>query len=183
MAPGYLWRVPASVYTQSLCDERGQLMTTTGHPHGVLLVGSVPLGSAEEVFRTASTVLGERLRRIPDGETGERTNWIYWQLGMFASHPAFEMVISKSDDAYQAIPRVRRRPGASGQAITFDRLGYADAAKASYAVFKRLKQEGAIPAGVRFQVSLPTPLAPVNAFIALEDQAAVEEPYEAALLA
>ena len=45
-------------------------------PVGVHLVGSVPLDSAEEVFRRASAALGDRLRRIPDGETGPRSDWI-----------------------------------------------------------------------------------------------------------
>jgi len=43
---------------------------TLSQPRGVHLVGSIPLASAEEVFRTGSSILGERLRRIPDGETG-----------------------------------------------------------------------------------------------------------------
>jgi hypothetical protein len=36
-------------------------------PRGVHLVGSVPLGDAEDVFRAATAILGGRLRRIPDG--------------------------------------------------------------------------------------------------------------------
>ena len=51
-----------------------------GQPRGVHLVGSVPLSTAEEVFRTASSILGGRLRRIPDGETGVRSNWIGRQI-------------------------------------------------------------------------------------------------------
>lgn len=39
---------------------------------GAHLVGSVPLESAAAVFRAAGEVLPEYLRRIPDGETGER---------------------------------------------------------------------------------------------------------------
>ena len=54
---------------------------------------------------------------------------------------------------------------------------------ASYDTFARLKREGAIPAGCRFLVSLPTPLAPVSAFVALEDQAELEPVYEAAMQA
>jgi hypothetical protein len=38
-------------------------------PLGVHLVGSVPLASAEDVFRTLGGALGDRLRRLPDGET------------------------------------------------------------------------------------------------------------------
>jgi hypothetical protein len=43
--------------------------STQRQPRGVHLVGSVPLGDAEAVFRTANAILGGRLRRIPDGET------------------------------------------------------------------------------------------------------------------
>ena len=39
-------------------------------PRKVHLVGSIALDSVEEVFRTAGTVLGHRLRRVPDGEPG-----------------------------------------------------------------------------------------------------------------
>jgi hypothetical protein len=47
------------------------------HPE-VLLVGSVALQSAEDVFRTVSATLGDRVRRIPDGETGPRSLWVFW---------------------------------------------------------------------------------------------------------
>ncbi len=157
-------------------------MTTAGQPRGALLVGSIPLGSAEEVFRTASAILGKWLRRIPDGETGERLGWIGWQLSILASLPQFETE-PPSPNTYPPLPRVKLRSQAASDEITFGQLGYADAAKASYADFSRLKQTGVIPAGCRFQVSLPTPLAPINVFVAPQDKAVVEPPYEARLLA
>ena len=43
---------------------------------GVLLVGSVPLRSAEEVFQVMATELGDRITQLPDGETGPRSDWI-----------------------------------------------------------------------------------------------------------
>ena len=155
--------------------------TTIEHPHGVHLVGSVPLASAEEVFRTASAILGERLRRIPDGETGARTNWIGWQVAFLANNPYLEMV-PPDPNAYAPLPHFKLRASPSAREIVFDQLGYADAAKASYTVFSQFKQAGTIPAQCRFQVSLPTPLAPVAAFIALEDQAIVGPAYEAGML-
>lgn len=153
-----------------------------GQPRGVHLVGSVPLDSAEDVFRTASTILGGRLRRIPDGETGERTNWVGWQMQVFASHPFFE-VVPQDVQAYTSRPAIKLRSPAPAGELVFGNLGYADAALASYAVFARLKQESVIPASCRFQVSLPTPLAPVVAFVGLEHLAEVEPAYEAAMLA
>ena len=48
-------------------------------PARVLLVGSIPLESAEEVFRAVALGLGELIAAIPDGETGVRKNWTGWQ--------------------------------------------------------------------------------------------------------
>ena len=56
----------------------------------VHLVGSVPLRDAREVFKTVASVLGPRLKRIPDGETGERSDWITWLEPAFAKNPALE---------------------------------------------------------------------------------------------
>ncbi len=151
-------------------------------PRGVHLVGSVPLKDSEEVFRVASATLGERLRRIPDGETGIRHNWVSWQVEVFAGHPLFEQT-PPDPNAYVPRSFFKLRAATPASGVTFDRLGYADVAKASYATFAQLKQAGVIPASTRFQVSLPTPLAPVNAFVAPQDQAIVEPAYEAAMLA
>ena len=54
------------------------------------LVGSVPLNSSEEVFCSICDSLEGHLKRIPDGETGERTNWILFQRQMLSQHPAME---------------------------------------------------------------------------------------------
>lgn len=144
-------------------------------------MGSVPLENAEQVFRTTSSILGERVRRIPDGETGTRTNWIGWQAGVLAQHPAFE-IVPPEDPKYAALPVFRLRDRSQPGDVHFSDLGYAVAAIESYSLFARLKGEGTIPADTRFQVSLPTPVATVAAFITTEDQAAVEPAYEAQML-
>ena len=45
----------------------------------VLILGSVPLSAPEEVFANIANSLGNRVRRMPDGETGacthERSTW------------------------------------------------------------------------------------------------------------
>ncbi len=125
-------------------------------PRNVHLVGSVPLASAREVFETVSAALGPRLLRIPDGETGERSDWITWLEPVFADNPALE----KSDEVFRvhatgtARTRYRLRPGASAKDVEFDNLFYADIAIASYRDFATLKQQGKIPAHCRFQVDL-----------------------------
>lgn len=123
---------------------------------GVHLVGSVPLADAGAVFTAAGVALGERLRRIPDGETGERSDWITWLEPAFADNPALE----KSDELFRihatgtARIRYRLKPGKRAEDVSFGNLFYADIAKVSFAEFARAKREGRIPAGCRFQIDL-----------------------------
>ena len=159
-------------------------MTTVGQSlaHGVHLVGSVPLASPEAVFRTVAAEIGDRLRRIPDGETGPRSDWIVWQLPVFTTQQQFE-VVPPGLNSWRPLPRVRLAEGARADSVTFGALGYADAAIASYRVFARLKRDGLVPVACRFQVCLPTPLAPISAFVVAEHQGLLEPVYEARLLA
>jgi hypothetical protein len=147
-----------------------------------MLVGSVPLNDTEETLSTVSSILGRHLRRIPDGETGPRKNWIRWQLPLLSSLPFFES-IPPQPGQYAEYPRVGLRSGIDLGSLSFGPLGYSEAAQASYAVFKKLKKAGVVPRKMRFQVSLPTPLAVVNRFVHPGSQAAVEPSYEKRMLA
>src|SRR6185437_9676888 len=108
----------------------------------------VPGSSAAEVFETVSAALGPYLKRVPDGETGERADWITWLEPVFANNAALE----RSDELFRlhatAPPRVRYRlkAGKTVQDVRFDNLFYADIAERSYQDFARLKREGKIPA-------------------------------------
>lgn len=156
-------------------------MNATAEQRRVLLLGSVPLANEEEVFRTTSEILGDRLRRVPDGETGMRSNWIGWQADVFARTPMLEL-LPDSGKNYGVRIRYRVRPDVEPSNVAFESLGYSDAAIASYHTFARLKAAGVIGAGIRLQVCLPTPLATVTAYTALESRSAVESAYEAKLL-
>jgi hypothetical protein len=133
-------------------------------PNGALLVGSVPLASAERVISVCAEELGEHLESIPDGETGDRSIWIVYQAyRVFHPHPGLETVQRPPpvDGIEQWAPTglhdlwdFRVRPGAD---LHFEDLRYASVAAESYAVFRRLRQDGVIRRGARFQVSLPTP--------------------------
>jgi SAM-dependent methyltransferase len=158
------------------------MSTTVESPaRGAHLVGSVPLASAETVFQTMAAAIGDRLRRIPDGETGPRSDWIVWQLPVFTSQPRLE-IVPPGPASWRPLPRVRLEDNARPDQVRFEALGYADAALASYRAFARLKRDGRVPGACRFQVCLPTPLAPISAFVAPEHQALLEPPYEARLL-
>lgn len=156
--------------------------STATRPRGAHLVGSVPLEDAEQVFRAAANALGKHLRRIPDGETGARSTWIAWQAQFLAQHPELELE-PPPPGQYAPLQRFRLKDERGGDRLRFpDGIGYAEAGRASYAAFARLKDAGTIPADVRFQVSLPTPLAPVTQFVSHRDQATIEPAYEHQML-
>ncbi|NRB30230.1 MAG: hypothetical protein HRU27_06510 [Rhizobiaceae bacterium] len=148
-------------------------------PRSVHLVGSVPLSDAAEVMSTCCGVLGKQLRRVPDGETGERTNWIQWQRDILGAHEAIE-VVGEGKNAQTVMPRFALRPGFTGE-VAFSDLGYLSAALESYATFRQLKDSGEV-AGQRFQVSLPTPLAAIACYVDSSSQEALFAPYRDQLL-
>jgi hypothetical protein len=120
------------------------------------LVGSVPMASAAEVFEKVGAALGPRIKRLPDGETGARADWITWLEPAFADNPAFV----KSGEFFRVHAsgtgreRYALRPGLSPHDVRFDNLYYGDIAKESYASFRRLKDAGKIGPGTKFQVDL-----------------------------
>ncbi len=149
---------------------------------GVHLVGSVNFDNAETTIRTAAEELGGHLRRIPDGEVGERWHWIAFQPDRLAQTPGIgrvgdEPVLVRGVD----FRPVRLEDGVQAEDLELRPLGYAEAALESWQVFSRLKREGVVPASTRFQVSLPTPLGVVGSFVREEDRPSFEPVYEAAL--
>jgi hypothetical protein len=109
----------------------------------ILLVGSVPLESAREVFTTCATALGRHLETIPDGEVGPRKTWIQCQaLLVFNGHPSIETITRPNTPdglarAYEDNWAFRLNPGI--EMIDFPDLHYARWAIESYAVFRDLR--------------------------------------------
>lgn len=151
-------------------------------PQGALLLGSVNADTTEEVFRLAGKHLAGHLRYVPDGEPGERYNWLVFQADVFERHPDIEQVPRPDEGYADVLPSYRLRPGADPATIDLRPLGYAAAAESSYASFRRLRDAGVLPVGMRFQASLPTPAATVSTFVDSTDQPTLEPVYEAALL-
>lgn len=133
----------------------------------ILLVGSVPLDTAEEVMTRFGGALGRFLPAVPDGEVGERRSWVnrFCYL-LFNGHADLETLKRPQpvDGIEQLLPRTRSdtwqfrvRPGV--ERVRFGnpgtRLGYARDAVASYFVFKTLREKGILPADLRFQISIP----------------------------
>jgi hypothetical protein len=149
----------------------------------VYLVGSLPMATAEEAFASASAALGPRLKRIPDGETGERADWITWLEPVFADNPAFV----KSGEFFRVHAsgtgreRYTLKPGVAIGAVQFPNLFYAAIAAQSYDVFKRLKHAGQIPAAAKFQVDLVPAHSVVWLFLVEKLHAAIDPIYNDAI--
>src|SRR5215472_10566513 len=134
-------------YKSALWRTRRDAMTElrTGQPI-VHFVGSIPL---------------------PDGETGIRKTWIRFLQQVLADNPAIEVAADVPPFKFtqwdgkllREIPRLRVKPGATPDPKTFE-TGYAHMAIESWSLFEQLQRAGVIPARVKFQISLPTPIAP-----------------------
>lgn len=133
----------------------------------LLLVGSVPLDTVEEVMRTFGAPLGRYLPAMPDGEVGERRSWVNrFSYLLFSGHVDLETLRRppKIGGVEQPLPtkrsegwQFRVRPGV--ERVRFGlpglRLGYARDATNSYFIFRTLREKGILPPDLRFQVSIP----------------------------
>ena len=163
----------------------------------LLLVGSVPLDTVEQVFRALGGPLGPHLAYMPDGEVGDRRYWIDGiAYRVLNGHPEIETMRRPAPDEngverWRPLGihdqfRFRVKPGV--KEVRFGdpgwRLGYTKDAVNSYFVFRQLKKEGVLPAALRFQVSLPLTYSAVTLFFAdPEDHPRIVPGFTAALRA
>ncbi len=132
----------------------------------LLLVGSVPAASTEEALRAGAANFAGLVFALPDGETGPRSSWVgYERERLVRPNPAIETV--RETDSPTGIPRhmyetpvFRIRPDVTD--VHWDSWPRVDDAIGSYQVFRSLRDEGVIPAGLRFQVGLPFPVSALN---------------------
>ena len=121
----------------------------------LLMVGSIPMETAEQIFRTFGPALGDWLPYMPDGEIGERRYWIDGlAYRVLNGHPEIETLKHPAPDEngienwrprgihdqfqFRVKPGVKRvRFGDPGW-----RLGYTRDAVNSYFVFRQLKRDG-----------------------------------------
>jgi methionine synthase II (cobalamin-independent) len=147
----------------------------------VHLVGSVALDTAQDVFATAGKLLGPHLKRVPDGEPGGRRLWISWQVPVLRANPGLQVVTRPGGEGVSLVP-LRLADGVTPDQLHFGELGYAREARASYQDFLSARRNGDLPASVRFQVSLPTPMAVINPFCVADDAPKILPVYERAML-
>jgi len=161
----------------------------------LLLVGSIPLDTPQEVFEAFGAPLGKYLFAMPDGEVGPRRHWIsrvHYQV--LAGHPELEIVQRPAPDE-QGVERQFPRNAADAwwfrvkdgvKQVRFGdpgwRLGYARDAVNSYFVFRVMKEKGVLPPHLRFQVSIPmvNSVLPPRIFPNRDDLEKIRPGYEAA---
>jgi hypothetical protein len=120
------------------------------------LVGSIPAATAAEAMRLAVRRLGPDLDYLPDGETGERRNWIISMIEGFRTHPDLELAREGDWSDYDKTPRFAIRSGHRLYGAALD-LGIAAAARAAMSEFDTLRAPMAqtSQAGPRFQIGIP----------------------------
>lgn len=124
-------------------------------PRAALLVGSIPGAGAHEAMTMAVDTLGPYLMALPDGETGERRNWIAGMVDALRVVPALRVAREGDWSAYGAGPRLSVRRGHRLRADDLP-LGYADAWESSREAHRAVQSRA--PRRLPFQVGLPSPL-------------------------
>jgi hypothetical protein len=134
----------------------------------LLLVGSLPADSAQAALRSAAGLFGDLVFALPDGETGPRAGWVSYERERLVRPNEGVVTLAETESptglprhAYET-PVFGIKPGVSE--VHWDTWPRIDDAIASYGLFSRLRADGVIPAGVRFQVCLPFPASALNAF-------------------
>lgn len=140
---------------------------------GVHLVGSAPVQEPTQLFELVGRHLSGYLRRVPDGEVGERDTWIRWQYPKLGQCPQLEAKLIDTGYLGREVEQYVLKPDA-GPLELVD-LGYATAALSSYEQFATAKSAGSIAKDLRFMVGLPTPLSVTTMYVAPEARPAVLE--------
>jgi methionine synthase II (cobalamin-independent) len=132
------------------------------------LTGSINVATVDDAFQLVGSRLQPGVTRVPDGEPGDRANWVLTQADRFLANPTLDVVDQK----------VRVRPGTPA---AFGPIDYHTVAAASYQRFVVARREGVLSADSRFLVSIPTPFNAVNSFAELDSQVEIAYAYEQAL--
>src|SRR5690349_16790610 len=126
----------------------------------LLLVGSLPVDSTDAAFRSGAELFGDMVFALPDGETGPRAGWVgYEQFGLLHQHPDVETVErpplpGRPRHAYETFG-FKIRSGVTE--LSWDSWPRIDDAITSYRQFRALREDGLIPAHLRFQDGLQVP--------------------------
>lgn len=135
---------------------------------GFYLTGSINVPTTEDAFRLVGARLQPGVTRVPDGEPGDRANWVLVHSAHFLSNPTLDV-----EDG-----RAKVRPGTP---VLFGEVDYHSSAIASYRGFRAARDAGVLAPDSRFLVSIATPFNAVNSFAHIGSQVEIALAYEEAL--
>jgi hypothetical protein len=139
------------------------------------LTGSINKPTVAEALRFVGSHLQPGVRRVPDGEPGDRANWVLTQTPYFLDNPTLDVV----ETGGRRLARLR--PGTTAADVRFPAFDYQDHAIASYQLFAQSRDRGELAADSKFLVSIPTPFNAVNFFVDFDSQVEIARAYESPL--
>ena len=115
----------------------------------VHLVGTIPAKSTSDAYRFVTDILGHTIGpSMPDGETGDRSDWVNRLIEHLRSHPDLELARDGTWSGYADTPafRVKR-----GRRLRWIDLDYYEAFLESWKTYEDMVSGS----GRRFQVGVP----------------------------
>ena len=117
------------------------------------LVGSLPGSTSADAMSGALSILGPYLQTLPDGETGERRNWVISIIDGLRDHPDLELRKAGDWSDYDKTPVLKIRKGHELYGANLD-FGHVAAARSSFPDFERARDAAARP-DLAFQQGVP----------------------------
>lgn len=134
------------------------------------ITGSINVPTVDDAFRLVGSRLQPGVKRVSDGEPGDRANWVLTQANHFLDNSTLDVVNG----------RARVRPGTT---VSFDPVDYHTVAADSYQRFVAARSNGVLAEDSRFLVSIATPFNAVNSFAEFDSQVEIAYAYEQRLRA
>ena len=115
----------------------------------VHLVGSIPAQSTSDAFKFVTDILGNTIGpSMPDGETGDRADWVNRLVEGLRTNPALELASDGSWSGYDDTPAFRVTRGARLRSVELD---YYESFLDSWKDYENM----VAGSGRRFQVGIP----------------------------
>lgn len=117
----------------------------------VHLVGTVPASDAAEVFELVGEILDGRVGVcVPDGETGDRLDWVNRIVESLRAHPDLELAREGAWTSYEDTPAFQVRKGHRFDHVDLD---YVDAFRQSWPIYLDKREQ--LGDGAALQVGIP----------------------------
>lgn len=130
-------------------------MTSAVTGRQVHLVGSIPASSTKEALTLIVHTVGDRVTDwVPDGETGDRQNWIGRLVENLRNHPDLEVARDGDWSDYESTPGFKVRRGHKFERVDLDYFKYFEE---SWSEFQAVRDSLDRP-DLSLQIGIPGPI-------------------------